>query len=77
MSSMIWINDKAGIHSQTVTLPNHWQGETGCVVGPFSNHAVAQMFAMTYVTFRQLDAVMETIFSYQDDWYIKIRPIVN
>ena len=77
MTSMIWLSDTAGIHSQTVTLPNHWQGETGCVVGPFSSQAIAQTFAMIHVAFRQLDAVMETIFSYQEGWYIKVNPLVS
>jgi hypothetical protein len=75
MPSTIWVNDQLGIHTQHITLPNHWQGETECVVGPFSSQKVAQLFAMTHATFRQVDVSMDTIFPYRDGWYIQIKPL--
>jgi hypothetical protein len=75
MPSTIWVNGQSGIHMQNTILPNRWQGEAGCVIGPFSSQHVAKMFAMTHAAFRQLDVLMDTIFPYHDGWYIQIKPL--
>lgn len=56
-------------------LPNRWQGEVNCVIGPFSSKDVAEYFAGHVADFGQLGDIEEIIFAKRDEWYIEARPI--
>lgn len=69
----IWIRDDTGVHSLHPTLPNCWQGEADCVVGPFSSKMVAEYFARSSVEYTLYDAVMDSVFANGDAWYVEVK----
>jgi hypothetical protein len=71
----IWIRDDTGVRTLYPTLPNCWQGEAGCIVGPFSSKTVAEYFIQTSVDFGQYDAILEEVFASGDGWYVEAKPL--
>jgi len=54
-------------------VPNRWQGEVDCVVGPFSCSAVAQYFANRQVDFGQYESFRLFVRPHRDAWYVEVR----
>lgn len=73
-SQPIWLKHSTHQGPCTPTLPSCWQGEPGCVVGPFSSKGVAEYFATSNVESRY-DAIMENIFPNGDAWYVEVRAL--
>ena len=59
---------------QTVIVPNRWQGEINCVVGPFSSQEVADYFASRVVDFGHYEVFSQRVFPKRDAWYVEIQP---
>jgi hypothetical protein len=53
-------------------LPNRWQGEADCVVGPFSGRNVAEYFANSVVDFGQFETVSGKVFAKGDSWFVEV-----
>ncbi len=53
-------------------LPNCWQGEADCIVGPFSGRTVAEYFANAVVDFGQYETVSRHIFAKGDAWFVEV-----
>jgi hypothetical protein len=53
--------------------PNRWQGESNCLVGPFSCQEVARRFADAPVEFGQYEAYIEQVLVVGDSWYVEIQ----
>ena len=71
----IWIRQNGKVSPLTPTLPNCWQGEVDCIVGPFSSKRVAETFAQSSVDFCLHNAVMDSVFASGDAWYIKVKAL--
>ena len=71
----IWIRKETEIKVLEPTLPNCWQGQPDCVVGPFSSRNVAEYFAHVSVDFSHCNAIMESIFACGDAWYVEVKPV--
>ncbi|MEJ2288588.1 MAG: hypothetical protein P8Y02_08070 [Deinococcales bacterium] len=56
-----------------VVVPNRWQGEVDCAVGPFSGRDVAAYFANRGVEFGQYETFQMRIFSHRDAWFVAVR----
>lgn len=54
-------------------VANAWQGETDCVVGPFSSRQVAEFFANRAVDFGQYEAFRLRVLAHRDAWYVEVR----
>jgi hypothetical protein len=68
------IDDASGIHAMSVSSPNLWHGEIGCVVGPFSSLDVAQTY-LSMVQFCEFDCVLEQVFAKDDAWYVTVEAL--
>jgi hypothetical protein len=77
MKSVIWQKSKTGCHEVIVTLPTQWQGESDCVVGPFSSHDVAEYFANAVVDFGQFETLQERVFANGDAWYVEVTRYIE
>jgi len=55
-------------------IPNTWQGETNCFVGPFSSKEVATYFSTWVVNNSTYPASTKRIFARGDSWYVAIEP---
>jgi hypothetical protein len=53
-------------------VPNRWQGEADCLVGPFSSRDVAEYFASAVVDFGQYETVSRRIFAKGDAWFVEV-----
>lgn len=53
-------------------VPNRWQGECDCVVGPFSSHTVAEYFASAVADFGHYDAFNKRVFAKGDAYYVEV-----
>ncbi len=53
-------------------VPNRWQGERDCVVGPFSSRAVAEYFVDTVTDFGHYDAYSKRVFAKGDGWFVEV-----
>ena len=71
----IWIQDANGYQTIEPRLPNCWQGEADCVVGPFSSQDVARQFIRTVVVLDQYDMVMDNVFAKGDAWYVEVTSL--
>lgn len=60
-------------HNETV-IPNTWQGQTDCIVGPFSSQEVATYFSTWVVDGSDYPASTRKIFARGDSWYVAIDP---
>ena len=54
-------------------VPNRWQGECDCFVGPFSSRAVAEYFANAVVDFGQYETVSRKVFAKGDSWFVEVK----
>ena len=54
-------------------VPNQWQGECDCVVGPFSSRNVAEYFVNAVVDFGQYERFSRRIFVKGDSWYVEVQ----
>lgn len=66
-------SDERGIHLRYPVLPNCWQGETDCIVGPFSGKEVAEYFAGYASQFGQDEGLTYRVFPKRDAWYLEIQ----
>lgn len=53
-------------------VPNRWQGEADCLVGPFSSRTVADYFANSVVNTSDRTTTDE-LFAREDGWYLVVR----
>ena len=53
-------------------VPNRWQGESDCLVGPFSSHTVATYFANNVVDFGQFETISRRVFVKGDAYYVEV-----
>ena len=74
MPNRVWIKNGAGTQPHTPTLPNCWQGETNCIIGPFSSKNVAEYFAQANEETRY-DSIMKRIFPNGDAWYVEVAAL--
>ncbi|MEJ2287487.1 MAG: hypothetical protein P8Y02_02385 [Deinococcales bacterium] len=56
-----------------VVVPNRWQGEVGCAVGPFSSKTVADYFANRVVDFGQYEVFCLRVFAHGTGWYVEVQ----
>lgn len=54
-------------------VPNRWQGDVDCVVGPFSGRDVAVYFADRVVDFGQYEVFTMRVFARRNAWYVEVR----
>ena len=54
-------------------VPNRWQGEYDCVVGPFSSQSVAEYFMNAVVDFGQYESFSRKVFAKADSWYVEVK----
>ncbi len=57
--------------------PNAWEGDTNCVVGPFSSKEVAEYFAGHVIDFGQLESMEHTLFVKGDSWFLEIQALLS
>jgi hypothetical protein len=77
MGPVIWHKTDTGCQKIVVTLPTRWQGESDCVVGPFSSREVADYFANNVVDFGQFENLSMRVFPYADAWYLEVKSYTN
>lgn len=56
-------------------VPNRWQGEANCLVGPFSSRSVAEYFANAVVDFGHYETVSRRVFPKGDAWFVEVREV--
>lgn len=56
-------------------VPNRWQGECDCTVGPFSSRTVAEYYANAVVDFGQYETVSRQVFAKGDSWYVEVSAL--
>ncbi|HKI58499.1 MAG TPA: hypothetical protein VKA00_04660 [Trueperaceae bacterium] len=56
-----------------VVVPNRWQGDADCAVGPFSGRDVARYFASRVVDFGQYEVFSMRVFARRNAWYVEVR----
>lgn len=59
--------------SLPVIVPNRWQGEADCLVGPFSGREVAAYFANRLVDFGQFEVFTMRVYPKRNAWYVEVR----
>jgi len=59
--------------SQNPIVPNRWQGECNCLVGPFSSETVADYFANSVVDFGHYETMSRRVFAKGDSWYVEVH----
>ena len=59
-------------YEETVIVPNRWQGETDCVVGPFSSKTVAEYFANNVVDFGHYEGFSQEVIVKRDAYYVEV-----
>lgn len=60
---------------QAVLLPNNWQGEANCMVGPFSSHTIANYFTNKVTTLGYPDVFSLRIFPKREAWYVEVQKL--
>lgn len=60
------------IGSVASILPNQWQGERGCVVGPFSNRLAANAFILYVLQKSHVPTHTEDLFVRENAYYIRV-----
>lgn len=68
-----WSDTRGPDDALRVIVPNRWQGESDCLVGPFSGHAVASYFANRLVDFGQFEVFSMRVFPKRNAWYVEVR----
>ena len=56
-----------------VVVPNRWQGEVACAIGPFSCREVADYFANRVVDFGQYEVFCLRVFARGNAWYVEVQ----
>lgn len=74
---MMLVIPPSGDVAQKCILPNQWQGQIDCLVGPFSSHDVAAYFTHYGSEFGQYETISFEIFARRDAWYIEIITMNN
>ena len=59
--------------AQPSIVPNRWQGECDCVVGPFSSKTVAEYYVNAVVDFGHYDAFNRRVFVKGDSWFVEVK----
>ena len=59
--------------TRTTIVPNQWQGECDCLVGPFSSRSVAEYFERAVVDFQHYEGFVQRVFAKADAWYIEVQ----
>ena len=59
---------------EKVVVPNRWQGETDCLVGPFSSRTVAEYFASSVINNSNRTTTNE-LFAKGDSWYLAVQAL--
>jgi hypothetical protein len=54
-------------------VPNRWQGEYDCLVGPFSSRNVAEYFVSAVVDFGAYESFNRRVFAKGDSWYVEVQ----
>ncbi len=69
----IFTRDETGtMRKRQPIVPNRWKGETGCLVGPFSDSSVARYFAGYVVDFGHYSAYTYDVIAVYDSWYVEV-----
>lgn len=63
-----------GVRPRQPISPNCWEGETDCIVGPFSNRSLANGFANVTTDFGQFGAIRFKVFAKRECWYVEVQP---
>lgn len=58
--------------SVPIIVPNRWQGEANCVVGPFSSKTVAEYFANHVVDFGHYERFSQRVVVKRDAYYVEV-----
>ena len=74
MPNQVWIKQGTQAQPHTPTLPNCWQGESDCIIGPFSSKGVAEYFAQANEETRY-DSIMKRVFPNGDAWYVEVAAL--
>lgn len=69
------LSDETGIRLHHPILPNQWQGEINCFVGPFSGKDVAEYFAGYASEFGQYESMSYRVFPKRDEWFLEIKAV--
>ena len=68
------VSDLSGIlRTYYPVVPNKWQGEHGCLVGPFSSRAVAEYFSNYVVDLGPYPVSAERILAKGDAYYVEVQ----
>lgn len=70
-ASQAWVQQVD--ESIPVIVPNRWQGEADCLVGPFSGREVAAYFANRLVDFGHFEVFSMRVFPRRNAWYVEVR----
>lgn len=66
-------HDSGYFINQPSIVPNRWQGECDCVVGPFSSKMVAEYYVNAVVDFGHYETVSRRIFVKGDSWFVEVQ----
>ncbi len=53
-------------------VPNHWQGETGCLVGPFRSREVASSFMQFVLTESNVVSGPDCLVEFGGNWFVRV-----
>lgn len=67
------MNDFSIIYHVQTIVPNRWQGEYDCLVGPFSSRNVAEYFVSAVVDFGAYESFSRRVFAKGDSWYVEVQ----
>ncbi len=73
LDSPLRLGDDHASQAMPVVVPNRWQGEADCAVGPFSSSEVARYFAGRVVDFGQYEVFSMRVFARRNAWYVEVR----
>jgi hypothetical protein len=69
----IGVIDRSQFYSVQTIVPNRWQGEYDCLVGPFSSRNVAEYFMSAVVDFGTYESFNRRVFAKGDSWYVEVQ----
>ena len=73
MSDIITVLPGKGELSLSTILPNVWQGEEDCAIGPFSCKNTAEYFSGHVVDFSHYETYSYQVFAKGDSWYLVVE----
>jgi hypothetical protein len=68
------VTEASRFYSVQTIVPNRWQGEYDCLVGPFSSRNVAEYFMSAVVDFGAYESFNRRVFAKGDSWYVEVQP---